>query len=288
MAQLLKGKDIAVSMHHEIKIAARKLIKQYNRAPLLCVIQAGEYHGSTLYMELQKKTAQSLSLGYRVEKFPKTVKKEKLYEVIQELNNDKTVNGIMLQLPLPGQMNANELRHHIRPEKDVEGVHPENLGKIILDKEGFAPCTACAVMKLLRSTKIHLYGKEAVVIGHSEIVGKPLSLMLMNALCTVTVCHIATGKRGILPEHVKRAEILVVAVGKHNLIKGEWIKEGAVVIDVGINCVGGKVAGDVEFETAQKRASFITPVPGGVGPVTVAVLMENLVKAAKKQMQGDY
>ena len=162
-------------------------------------------------------------------------------------------------------------------------VSAENLGKILLGQYRIGPCTAMAVMELLESTKVNLYGKEAVIVGHSEIVGKPLSLMLLNKFATTTVCHIGTGERGTLPDHVKRAEVLVAAVGKAGIIKGGWIKEGAIVIDVGINRVADKIVGDVEFEAAEKRASWITPVPGGVGPLTVTMLMRNLVEAAKSQ-----
>jgi methylenetetrahydrofolate dehydrogenase (NADP+)/methenyltetrahydrofolate cyclohydrolase len=157
------------------------------------------------------------------------------------------------------------------------------MGKIIFGKTGILPCTAAAVMELLTETKVDLYGKEVVIVGHSEIVGKPLSLLLLDKFATVTVCHIGTSKAGKLEEHVKKAEVLIVAVGKAGLIKGEWVKEGAVVIDVGINRVADKIVGDVEFEAAEKRASWITPVPGGVGPLTVTMLMRNLVEAAKLQ-----
>jgi methylenetetrahydrofolate dehydrogenase (NADP+)/methenyltetrahydrofolate cyclohydrolase len=170
----------------------------------------------------------------------------------------------------------------IAPEKDAEGMHPENLGKVLLGSFSVAPCTAQAALTLIESTAINLYGKEAVIVGHSEIVGKPLSMLLLNKFATTMVCHIATGERGVLPEHVKRAEILVVAVGKAGLIKGEWIKEGAIVIDVGINRVGEKIVGDVEFEKAFERAAFITPVPGGVGPLTVTMLMRNVVNLARQ------
>jgi len=169
----------------------------------------------------------------------------------------------------------------IAPAKDAEGMHPENLGHVLLGDAKLAPCTAQAAMQLIGSTGIELYGKEAVIVGHSEIVGKPLSMLLLSKFVTTTVCHIATGERGVLPEYVKNAEILVVAVGKAELIKGDWIKEGAIVIDVGINRVGDKLVGDVEFERAKQSAGFITPVPGGVGPLTVTMLMRNVVTASK-------
>jgi len=177
-------------------------------------------------------------------------------------------------------MDYKKISEYIKPEKDVEGMHPVNMGKIIFGKARILPCTAAAVMELLNSIGIHYSGKEAVIVGHSEIVGKPLALTLLDKLATVTVCHIGTSQAGKLEEHVRRADILIVAAGKAGLIKGDWVKEKAVVIDVGINRVGDKIVGDVEFEAAEKRAGFITPVPGGVGPLTVTMLMRNLVEAA--------
>jgi methylenetetrahydrofolate dehydrogenase (NADP+)/methenyltetrahydrofolate cyclohydrolase len=162
-------------------------------------------------------------------------------------------------------------------------MHPANIGKIVFGKASILPCTLAAVMELLKETGVDLYGKEVVIVGHSEIVGKPLALLLLEKFATVTVAHIGTSKAGKLEEHVKKAEVLIVAVGKAGLIKGEWIKEGAIVIDVGINRIADKIVGDVEFEGAEKRAAFITPVPGGVGPLTVTMLMRNLVEAAKSQ-----
>lgn len=284
MANLLQGKIIAEQINLRVKQEVVNLRDKYNLQPVLCAIQVGDDLESTLYLDFQGKVAQRLSIGYVIKKLPALTTKQELIAVIKQLNNDSKINGIILQLPLPKQLDPKQISGSLKPEKDVEGVHPENLGNIILKQKGFAPCTACAVMELLKSLKIDLAGKEAVIVGHSEIVGKPLAIMLLNELVTTTVCHIATDKRGVLAEHVKRAEILIVAVGKPNLIKGDWIKPGAIVIDVGINCVEQKIVGDIEFEQAEKKAAFITPVPGGVGPVTVALLMQNVVQAAKNQL----
>ncbi|MFH1458870.1 MAG: bifunctional 5,10-methylenetetrahydrofolate dehydrogenase/5,10-methenyltetrahydrofolate cyclohydrolase [Candidatus Omnitrophota bacterium] len=281
MAKLLAGSDISSKIQAQIKEAVARLYQQYNQRPSLCAVAIGEQKESMLYLEFQKKIADKLNINFDLKILPENISKENLIRLIYDLNSEKSVHGIILQLPMPEHLDANEIRSYLNPLKDVEGVHPENLGKIILNEKGFAPCTACAVIELLKKTGKNLYGKEAVIVGHSAIVGKPLSLMLLNEFCTVTVCHIGTSEKGNLAEHVGRAEILVVAVGKPNLIKGDWIKPGAIVIDVGINCLAeGKVVGDVEFESAVKKAAFITPVPGGVGPVTVSLLMENLVKAA--------
>ncbi|MFH1061274.1 MAG: bifunctional 5,10-methylenetetrahydrofolate dehydrogenase/5,10-methenyltetrahydrofolate cyclohydrolase [Candidatus Omnitrophota bacterium] len=284
MANLLQGKIIAEKINQQVKQQVAGLWDKYNLQPVLCAIQVGDDKESTLYLEFQGKVAQRLSIGYVIKKLPSETTKQELISLIKQLNNDPKINGIILQLPLPKQLDPNQIWGSLKPEKDVEGVHPENLGNIILKQKGFAPCTACAVMELLKSLKINLAGKEAVVVGHSEIVGKPLAIMLLNELVTTTVCHIATYKQGVLAEHIKRAEILIVAVGKPNLIKGDWIKSKAIVIDVGINCVDQKIVGDVEFEPAEKKAAFITPVPGGVGPVTVALLMRNVAQAAKAQL----
>jgi methylenetetrahydrofolate dehydrogenase (NADP+)/methenyltetrahydrofolate cyclohydrolase len=177
-------------------------------------------------------------------------------------------------------MDYKKISQYLAPEKDVEGMHPVNMGKIVFGKAKILPCTAAAVMELLNSIGLSYSGKEVVIVGHSEIVGKPLALTLLDKLATVTVCHIGTSKAGKLEEHVRTADILIVAVGKAGLIKGDWVKEGAIVIDVGINRVGDKLVGDVEFEAAEKKCAWITPVPGGVGPLTVTMLMRNLVEAS--------
>lgn len=285
--KLLEGKLIASRINQVVKNEVLELKKAYSFEPVLCAIQVGDDKESSLYLDFQRKVAGKLNIGYKVITLPSQTKRQELVQVIKELNDDSSINGVILQLPLPAHLKANDIRSCIDPVKDVEGVHPENLGKIILNENGLAPCTACAVMELLRTLNVNFYGKEAVIVGHSDIVGKPLAAMMLNAFCTTTICHIATSERGLLSEHVQRAEILVVAVGKPAVIKGEWIKKGAIVIDVGINYVDDKIVGDVEFQKAYERASYITPVPGGVGPITVSLLMRNLLKAAKQQKQED-
>ncbi|MBI4707064.1 MAG: bifunctional 5,10-methylenetetrahydrofolate dehydrogenase/5,10-methenyltetrahydrofolate cyclohydrolase [Candidatus Omnitrophica bacterium] len=277
MAKLLEGKVIAERIKEELK----QNIKSLKIKPVLASIQVGSSAGTNSYVLSQQRTAQSLGVEYRLKEFGADVSEAELIEFIQKLNSDKTVNGIIVQMPLPQHMDCRKIIQFIKPQKDAEGVHPENIGKVLYAQAKILPCTPAAVMELLKETGIDLYGKEVVVIGHSDIVGRPLALLLLNKFSTVTVCHIATSKAGKLEEHVKRADVLVVAVGKAGLIKGDLIKEGAVVIDVGINRVGGKIVGDVDFEQAQNRASFITPVPGGVGPLTVAMLMRNLIETAK-------
>ena len=279
MARLLEGKPIAENIKERIK----QQVQSLKNKPVLASIMAGENAGAEAYVRSQKKTAESLGIEYQFHKLAADTQEKSLVEFIQKLNADRSVNGIIIQMPLPPQIDYKKISEYILPEKDAEGMHPANIGKIVFGKAKILPCTAAAVMELLNSTGVDLYGKEVVVVGHSEIVGKPLALLLLDKFATVTVCHIGTSQAGKLEEHVRQAEILVVAVGKAGLIKGDWIKDGAIVIDVGINRVADKIVGDVEFEGAEKRASFITPVPGGVGPLTVTMLMRNLVEAAKLQ-----
>ncbi|MFC1666612.1 bifunctional 5,10-methylenetetrahydrofolate dehydrogenase/5,10-methenyltetrahydrofolate cyclohydrolase [Candidatus Omnitrophota bacterium] len=283
-ASLLDGKTLSKNIKEEIKKEVELLKTKYNKTPKLVSIQVGENPASEVYLKSQKKNAENLSIEYRLEKLDQKISQDELVKVIDGFNKDKSVNGIMIQMPLPSQVDAKLISRYICPLKDVEAVHPENMGEIVFGNAKILPCTAASCMELLNSIEsLELYGKEVVIVGHSEIVGKPLALMLLNKFATTTVCHIATGERGRLPEFVKNAEILVVAVGKAELIKGEWVKDGAIVIDVGINRVEGKLVGDVEFDSAQEKASYITPVPGGVGPLTVAILMKNLVTAYKLQ-----
>lgn len=282
-AQLLEGRNITAKIKEGLKNEVEALKKKADAIPRLVSIQAGENAASAVYIKSQKKNAENLGIEYMLETLDSNITQDNLLDLIEGLNKDKGVSGIIVQLPLPKAIDHRVVMSAISPEKDAEGMHPENLGRVLLGDATLAPCTASAAMELIKSTGIKLYGKEATIVGHSEIVGKPLSMLLLNKFVTTCVCHIATGERGLLPEHVKHAEILVVAVGKAGLVKGEWIKQGAIVIDVGINRVGDKIVGDVEFDAAKERASFITPVPGGVGPLTVTMLMKNVVAAFKMQ-----
>lgn len=277
MAKLLEGKILAEKIKEDIK----KQISVLGFKPVLVSIIVGENAGAASYVNSQAKVAENLGIEYRLEKLAQNISEDALVKFILKLNADKSVNGIIIQMPLPAQIDYKKISNFIYPGKDIEGMHPQNIGKILFGHPQFTPCTAASVMELIKASSLDLYGKEVVIVGHSEIVGKPLALLLLDKLATVTVCHIGTSKAGRLEEHVKRGDVLIVAVGKANFIKGEWIKEGAVVIDVGINRDGEKIVGDIEFDEASKRASFITPVPGGVGPLTVTMLMRNLVEAAK-------
>jgi methylenetetrahydrofolate dehydrogenase (NADP+)/methenyltetrahydrofolate cyclohydrolase len=279
LAELLEGKPLAEKIKEEIK----QQVQALGRQPVLASILVGENAGAESYCKSQKKTAEALGIEYQFHKLGADTTENALIEFIKKLNADKSINGIIIQMPLPNQIDYRKISQFILPEKDAEGMHPANIGKILFGKAKILPCTPAAVMELLNATGVDLYGKEVVIVGHSEIVGKPLSLLLLDKFATVTVCHIGTSKAGKLEEHVKRAEVLIVAVGKAGLIKGDWVKEGAIVVDVGINRLADKIVGDVEFEEAEKRASWITPVPGGVGPLTVTMLMRNLIEATKLQ-----
>ena len=282
-ATLLEGRPIAEKIKAELKNEIEGLARKFNARATLATIQVGENPSGAIYLKSQKKNAKDVGIEFQEHTLGASTTEKELIEHIKKLNGDKNVTGILLQLPLPAHINSKEIHVYIDPIKDVEGMHPENVGRVIFGQMRIGSCTALAVMELICSTGVDLYGKEAVIVGHSEIVGKPVSLLLLDKLATTTVCHIGTGQRGYLPTHVKRAEILVVAVGRAGMIQGEWVKEGAVVIDVGINRVGEKIVGDVEFEKAAARASFITPVPGGAGALTVTMLMRNTVEALKLQ-----
>jgi len=283
-AKLLDGKALAAKIKEGLLADVSSLRIRYKRSPKLVSVQVGEDPASEIYLKSQRKNAEALGIEYSLEKLDAKTSQSDLIKAIDKLNKDASVSGIIVQMPIPQHIDGKIISRYISPLKDIEAVHPQNMGEIVFGKAKILPCTAAACMELLNSIdSLDLYGKEAVVVGHSEIVGKPLALLLLNKFVTTTVCHIATGERGALPDFVKKAEILIVACGKACLVKGDWIKEGAIVIDVGINRVEGKIVGDVEFDKAQEKASYITPVPGGVGPLTVAMLMKNVVEAFKLQ-----
>ena len=281
-AKLLEGKVIAESLKAKTRAEVESLKAKTGRVPKLVALQIGENASSAVYAKAQNKVADALGIEYELKKAPDTISAgREARNLVKEMNKDDSVTAIILQLPVPKGIDVKRLIDLMSPSKDAEGITSENLGKIVSGQYKIGPCTAMAVMELLESTKVNLYGKEAVIVGHSEIVGKPLALMLLNKFVTTTVCHIATGERGVLPDHVKRAEVLIAAVGKAGIIKSDWIKDKAIVIDVGINKIGERIVGDVEFEGALQKASYITPVPGGVGPLTTTILMRNTVELFK-------
>ena len=281
-AQIIDGRKIAGEIKEKLIKEIEELKKQ-GITPSLSAIQVGDDPGTGVYVRAQQRSCEKIGLEYELHKFKKDISQKELRDFIARLNEDTGVSGIILQMPLPSQLDGRILQGVIGPEKDAEGVSPANMGMVVYGKPLLAPCTALAVMELIDSVGVELYGKEAVVVGHSDIVGKPTALLLLDKFVTTSVCHIATGERGTLPQYVSKGEILIVAVGKANLVRGEWVKEGAIVIDVGINRdKDGKLCGDVDFENVKEKCSYISPVPGGVGPMTIAMLMTNVVQVANK------
>ncbi|MCM8818245.1 MAG: bifunctional 5,10-methylenetetrahydrofolate dehydrogenase/5,10-methenyltetrahydrofolate cyclohydrolase [Candidatus Omnitrophica bacterium] len=282
MGNIIDGKVISEKIKDQVK-KELELLKSKGITPKLVAVSVGENPASIVYMNQQKKNCEKIGINYEILQLPENISEIELCDNIEKLNKNQDVTGIILQLPLPKGIDSRKVQSKIAPEKDVEGVNPSNMGWILYGRAIIGPCTALAVKEIIEYTGVNLYGKEVVMVGHSDIVGKPVALLLVDKFATVSICHIGTFDAGKLEEHVKRAEILIVAVGKANLIPGDWIKEGAIVIDVGINKVGDKIVGDVEFDKAKERASWITPVPGGVGPVTTAILLRNIVVLTKMQ-----
>ncbi|NLB17291.1 MAG: bifunctional 5,10-methylenetetrahydrofolate dehydrogenase/5,10-methenyltetrahydrofolate cyclohydrolase [Syntrophomonadaceae bacterium] len=286
MNQVLYGKKIVDSIIEGVSADIERLQKA-QIFPGLVTVQVGEDPAAEAFLVSQMNSAKKLGINSRVISLPESASQSMVADTIQKLNQDPEVHGIMLHVPLPEHLNSQALQWMIDRRKDVEGVTPYNLGRLLIGKPVLVPCTALSVVELIKSTGVRLRGKEATMIGRSDIVGKPVSLMLTKLDCTVTLCHQGTSEAEKLEEHVRRADILVVSVGRPNFVTGNWVKPGAIVIDVGINYVNNKMAGDVEFETAVKKAGFITPVPGGVGGVTVAYLWKNLIDAVDMQIDRE-
>ena len=266
-------------IRNDIRTRVEKLKNEYDYVPGLSVILVGDDPASEIYVNNKGKGCTEVGIRSETIRMPAETTQEELIGTIRRLNDDPSVNGILVQLPLPRHINENTVLAEIVPEKDVDGFHLLNVGCLVTGNEGVVPCTPKGALKMIKSTGVDLNGKEAVVIGRSNIVGKPMAMLLLQENCTVTVCHSRTKN---LAEHTRNADVLVVAVGKAGFVKGDMIKPGAVVIDVGINRVNGKVTGDVDFESASEVAGWITPVPGGVGKMTITMLLENTVEAAER------
>ncbi len=276
-AQIIDGKKISEDIKNTIakQVAARA--EQGKRAPGLAVVLVGGNPASQVYVAHKRKSCQQVGFLSKSFDLPENTSQESLEELIDQLNEDEAIDGILVQLPLPQHLNADSILERIRPDKDVDGFHPYNLGRLAQRLPVLRPCTPKGVVTLLESTGIDFHGKHAVIVGASNIVGRPMGLELLIKGCTVTTTHRFTK---YLPSHLAQADIVIAAAGKPGLVKGEWIPDGAIVVDVGINRLeNGKLVGDVEYEEAAKRAAWITPVPGGVGPMTVATLMENTLYA---------
>jgi methylenetetrahydrofolate dehydrogenase (NADP+)/methenyltetrahydrofolate cyclohydrolase len=278
-AQLIDGKAIAASLRLQIAERVAERRRQGLRAPGLAVILVGSDPASQVYVSHKRKDCEEVGFDSRAYDLPAETSQEELLGLIDSLNQNPEIDGILVQLPLPAHLDSSLLLERISPDKDVDGFHPYNIGRLAQRMPMLRPCTPKGIITLLASTGVDLYGLNAVVVGASNIVGRPMALELLLAGCTVTVTHRFTKD---LAAHVANADLLVVAVGKPGLVKGEWVKPGAIVIDVGINRQeDGKLVGDVEYQPALQRASWITPVPGGVGPMTRACLLENTLYAAE-------
>lgn len=276
-AQIIDGKAIADALLNEVKSKIDTLTAQGLRQPTLAVILIGDDPASHIYVRNKRLACERVGIRSLAYNLPDTVTQPELLELIAKLNADDNVDGILVQSPLPSQIQDEEVIEHISPAKDVDGFHPYNIGRLTVRQPMLRSCTPYGVIKMMQSVGIELLGLDAVVVGVSNHVGRPMAMELLLAGCTVTSCHRHTKD---LPGMVNRADLVVVAAGKANLVKGEWIKPGAVVVDIGISRLpDGRLCGDVEFEVAKTRASWITPVPGGVGPMTVATLMENTLLA---------
>ena len=280
MAQIIDGKELAKNIRLKLKEEVEEL-KNADIKPRLAVILVGDDKASKVYVKNKSKACEDVGIEYEEHILPASTKMEELLELIENLNNDETIHGILVQSPLPQGLDANEAFRKISPKKDVDGFNPINVGKLSLNQDCFVSCTPYGIIKMLEAYNIQTEGAHAVIIGRSNIVGKPLAQCLLNKNATVTICHSRTKN---LKEITKQADILIAAIGKAKFVTEDMVKEGATVIDVGINRMDdGKLLGDTDFENLKEKVSYITPVPGGVGPMTIAMLMHNVVKAAKQQ-----
>ena len=279
MSNIINGKEISSVVKERIRIEAQKLFEETGKKAGLAVIIVGDDPASRIYVNNKKKACEAIGFNSYEYALPENTTEAELLELIKKLNSDENVNGILCQLPLPKHLNEKTVINAISPEKDVDAFHPVNVGKIMIGDYDFLPCTPAGIMELIASTGVEIKGKKCVVVGRSNIVGKPMSMLLLHKSATVTICH---SKTQDLKKECLEADILVVATGVAKMIKGDMVKEGAIVIDVGMDRdENGKLCGDVDFDSVSPKASYITPVPGGVGPMTIAMLMQNTLTAFK-------
>lgn len=285
MGTIIDGKAVARVIQAEVKEEVEGLKRRWGMVPGLGVVLVGDDPASHLYVKNKEKACKEVGIRSEEHLLPASVSERDILSLIQKLNRNDEIHGILVQLPLPAHVRAERVLSAVSPQKDIDGFHPVNQGLLLAGGEGFRPCTPMGIMKLLDSVRCDPKGKNATVVGRSNIVGKPVAMMLLERHATVTICHSRTAQ---LKDEVSRADIVVAAIGKAAMIRGDWIKPGAVVIDVGINRLpSGKLSGDVEFESAKERASYITPVPGGVGPMTICMLLFNTLRAAKESLQRE-
>lgn len=280
MATIIDGKELAKRIRENLKKECEELKKE-GIIPKFAVILVGDNPASKVYVRNKSKAAEETGIIFEEHLLDTNIEQKQLIDLIEKLNHQKDIHGILLQSPLPNHLDINEAFRAIAPEKDVDGFHPTNVGKLVLGQDTFVSCTPYGIMKMLEEYKIDLEGKNVVIIGRSNIVGKPLYQCCLNKNATVTTCH---SKTKDITAYTKKADVIMVAIGKPKFLTKDMVKEGAVIIDVGINRTEGKkIIGDVDFEEVEKIASYITPVPGGVGPMTIAMLMNNVIKAARQQ-----
>lgn len=279
-AKVIDGKKIASDIRREVKEAVDQLAAESGFVPGLAVIHVGDDPGSRIYVRNKARACAEAGINSQVRRLQAEAAEETVASLIRSLNEEDAVDGILLQLPLPAGLDEDKLLQMIRPDKDVDGLHPINAGRLLLGADGLAACTPQGVIEMLRRSGVEIAGKQAVVLGRSNIVGKPMALLLLQNNATVTVCHSRTRDLAAI---TRQADILVAAVGKPGLVKKDMVKQGAVVIDVGTTRVGESLAGDVEFAGVSEVAGMITPVPGGVGPMTIAMLLKNTIKAARQR-----
>ena len=278
---IIDGKKTAADLRSNLKNEVDNLKKKFNRVPGLTVILIGEYAPSKIYVRNKEKSAVEIGLKSEIIKYPDTVDEKTVLEKISELNKDENVSGILVQLPLPKHINNKKIIDAIDPNKDVDGFHPNNVGNLSSGYESSVPCTPLGCHLLIKKIEPNLNGKKAVVLGRSNLNGKPMTQLLLKENCTVTIAHSKTKN---LKEECLKADILVVAVGIPKLVKGDWVKKGSIVIDVGINKTEEGIVGDVDFDEVSKHAKAITPVPGGVGPMTIACLLKNTIECFKRSL----
>ena len=280
MAVIIDGKELAKKIRNNLRIECEEL-KQKNIKSKLAVIMVGDDPASKVYVRNKSKACEDVGIEYDEYLLNKETTQKELIELIKKLNDEKNINGILLQSPIPSNLDINEAFRTIAPEKDVDGFNPVNVGKLVLNQDTFVSCTPYGIIKMFEEYNIDLSGKNVVILGRSNIVGKPLIHCCLNKNATVTTCHSKTQN---LAQKAKEADILISAIGKAHFVTADMVKENAVVIDVGINRLdNGKITGDVDFENVKEKVSYITPVPGGVGPMTIAMLMNNVIKAARRQ-----
>ncbi len=280
---IIEGRKIAEEIQEEVTREVKKLKENHGITPCLATISVGEDSASKTYLSMKRRACERIAIHYEEHVFSERVQQDELIQLIMELNDDAKIHGILVQLPLSSHLDEDFILESVSPKKDVDGFHPTNLGNLLIGNENMPPCTPSGIVFMLEKIGVDLKGRHVVVVGRSKIVGRPLAAMLLNRDATVTICH---SKTEVLEEYTKQADIVVVAVGRAKLITKEMIKKGAVIIDVGMNRFKGKLCGDVDFEDVKEKASAITPVPGGVGPMTVAMLMKNTLIAAKNALRG--